>query len=81
MFGGTPLWALGWTSGGTPIIRRPNAPRGRPQPINLEEARDPNVLSNPIWQDERGMSMCSIVPRYVEWTHLMRMFVLSVDID
>lgn len=33
---GTLVRTLGSTPGGTPTRRRPNAPRGRPQPMNLE---------------------------------------------
>ena len=43
------------TLGGTSRRRRLNAPRGRPQPFNLEVVPDAIVLANPGWQDERGM--------------------------
>lgn len=79
--GGTPQSTPGSTPGGTPGRRRPNAPRGRPQPINLDVARDPNILANPGWQNERGLWMYSTVRRYVEWTHLMRMFVPSANVE
>lgn len=44
---GTLVHTLGSTPRGTPGRRRPNAPWGRPQPINLKMAWDPNVLANP----------------------------------
>lgn len=53
--GRTPESKLGGTSG----RRRPHAPRGRPQPFNLEVVLDANVLVNLGWQDERGMWMYS----------------------
>ena len=70
--------------GGTPRRRRRrrlNAPRGILQPIKMEVARDPNILTNPGWWDERGMWLYSIVGGYVEWKRLIRMFVLSTWID
>src|SRR5665213_3516984 len=77
--GGTPQSTQGSTPGSTGGRRRGNAPRSRPQPINLEVARDPNILANPGWQNERGTWMYSTVRRYVEWTHLTRMFVPSAN--
>jgi len=79
--GGTPQSTQGSTPGSTGGRRRGNAPRGRPQPINLEVARDPNILANPGWQNERGTWMYSTVRRYVEWTHLTRMFVPSANAE
>ena len=35
--------------------------RGGPQPINLEVAWDPNIITDPGWQDERGMWMYSTI--------------------
>ena len=50
----------GSTPGNKPGTRRPNAPRGRPQPIDLEVVHNPNILTNLKWQDERGMWLHSI---------------------
>ena len=56
--------------------KRPNAASGRPKPINLDVAWDPNVLISPKWWDERGIWLYSIVRRYVEWTpYIYAMYV------
>ena len=51
--GGTPRS----TPGGTSRRRKPNAPRGRPKPINLEVAQNPKISANPRWQDDKCMWM------------------------
>lgn len=80
-FGGTPIHTLKLILGGTPKRRRSIAPRCRPQPITLEVARNTNILATPRWLNERGMWMYNIVWRYVEWTHMMRMFIPSVNVN
>lgn len=74
---GIGLWGggtVGSTSRGTSRWRRPNALRGRPKPINLEVLQDPNILTNPRWQDEKGMWMYNTIRRYVDghiwWEYL-----------
>ena len=56
---------LGLMLGGTPKRKGLNGPRGIPQPINMEVAWDPNVLTNLGWWDETGMWLYSIIGRYV----------------
>ena len=79
--GGPPQGTPGSTPGSTPGRRRPNAPRGRPQHINLEVAQNPYVLANQGWESERGLWMYSTVRKYVEWTHLIRMFVPTANVQ
>ena len=86
--GGSPQGTPVTTLGGTPGRRQPNAPRGRPQPINLQVARDPNILANPGWQneiccrmEEWGLWMYNTVRKYVEWTHMMRVFVPNANVE
>ena len=40
---------LGLTLGGTLGGKKPNVLKCRPQPINLEVARDPNIFINSGW--------------------------------
>ena len=48
----------GSTPRGTRGKRKTDAPRGRPQPINLQVAQDTNVLANP---DNKMRGVCGCI--------------------